>query len=132
VKVHRAMRAAKTAVAGACALTLAACGTLSEQTPASQTTTDVMAGRWVLTEPNAPTCGINFNGAAGVQQGALTPEGGCPERFFTSRAWELNQTTLTIKDDAGQPLAQFTFANGQFDGRSTAGTPATLTRQQTP
>jgi hypothetical protein len=60
------------------------------------------------------------------------PEGGCPERFFTSRAWELSQATLTIKDDAGQPLAQFTFVNGQFGGQSTSGTPAMLTRQQTP
>jgi hypothetical protein len=60
------MRAARIVVGGACALMLAACGTVSEQTSASQTTTDVMAGRWMLAEPNAPTCGIYFNGAPGV------------------------------------------------------------------
>ena len=37
---------------------------LGEQTPASQTSTDVMAGRWILAAPNAPTCGINFSGDA--------------------------------------------------------------------
>jgi len=122
------MRAARIAAGGAYALILAACGTVSDQTPGSQTTTEIIAGRWILAEPNAPTCGINFNGTPGVQYGTLTPEGGCPEKFFMSRAWELNQTTLTIKDDTGQPLAQFTFANEQFDGQSTSGTPATLTR----
>ena len=29
----------------------------------------------------------------------------------------LDQNTLTIIDDSGQPLAQLTFANGRFDGR---------------
>ena len=45
-----------------------------------------MAGRWILAAPNAPTCGINFSGAPGVQQGTLLPEGGCPEKFYLSRS----------------------------------------------
>jgi len=115
-----------------CALALAACGTIAEQTPQSQTTTDVMAGRWILAAPSAPTCGINFNGDPGVQQGTLVPEGGCPERFFLSRSWAINQNTLTIRDDNSQILAVLTFANGVFAGTSTGSTPVTLTRQVNP
>ena len=117
------------AVVALCALTLAACGSLGDQTPESQVTTDVMAGRWILAAPNAPSCGINFSGAPGAQQGKLTPEGGCPEKFYLSRSWALEQNTLAISDDAGEPLAQLTFANGRFDGASTAGTPVSLARQ---
>jgi Protease inhibitor Inh len=118
-------------IAGAalCALALAACGSLGDQTPESQVTTGVMAGRWILAAPNAPSCGINFSGAPGAQQGKLTPEGGCPEKFYLSRSWALEQNTLTIVDDAGEPLAQLTFANGRFDGQSASGTPLTLQRQ---
>jgi Protease inhibitor Inh len=114
------------------AMALAACSSINDQTVASQTTTDVMTGRWILTAPNAPSCGINFAGEPGVQQGTLVPEGGCPERFYLSRSWALNQATLVINDDHGQPLAQLTFANARFAGQSTAGTPVTLTRQETP
>jgi hypothetical protein len=117
------------AVVALCALTLAACGSLGDQTPESQVTTDVMAGRWILAAPNAPSCGINFSGAPGAQQGKLTPEGGCPEKFYLSRSWALEQNTLTIVDDAGESLAQLTFANGRFDGQSASGTPLTLQRQ---
>jgi len=129
---HRAMRAARIAAAGAYALGLVACATVNNQTPASQTTTDLMAGRWILAEPNAPSCGINFNGAPGVQQGTLAPEGGCPEKFYLSRAWALDGNTLIVRDDNGATLGQFTFANDGFAGASAAGTTATLTRQQTP
>ncbi len=126
------MRALGVAGVAVCALALVACGSLGTQMPESQTTTDVMAGRWILAEAHAPTCGVNFSGTPGVQQGTLVPEGGCPEQFYLSRSWALDQGTLTIKDDSGQPLAQFTFANGRFDGQSAAGTPVTLTRQDTP
>jgi len=126
------MRARRAASLVFGALTLAACGTVGEQTPQSQTTTDVMAGRWVLTEPNAPTCGIAFSGAPGVQQGALLPDGGCPEKFYLSRRWSLSQNALTISDDSGQPLAQLIFANGQFSGQSAAGTAVTLSRLNEP
>ena len=116
----------------ACAFSLVGCGTVADQTPASQMTTDVMAGRWILAAPNAPSCGINFNGAPGVQQGSLMPEGGCPERFFLSRSWTIEQNTLTIRDDAGQAMGQLTFANGRFGGTSVAGTPITLSREGNP
>jgi hypothetical protein len=123
------MRAAELAGVAIAALMLAACGSFGGHTPEPQATTDDMAGRWILAAPNAPTCGINFNGAPGAQQDTLLPEGGCPEKFYLSRTWALDQGTLTIKDDEGEPLAQLTFANGRFDGTSNAGTPLTLTRQ---
>ena len=126
------MRAARLAGVALAALMLAACGSFGNQKAEPQATTDVMGGRWILAEPNAPTCGINFNGAPGAQQGTLLPEGGCPEKFYLSRAWVLGQNTLTIIDDSDQPLAQLTFANGRFDGTSTAGTPLSLSRQEVP
>jgi len=126
------MRAKRIATIAMAAFSLAACGSLSKQTPASQTSTDIMAGRWILAAPNAPTCGINFTGDPGVQQGALVPEGGCPERFFLSRSWALDGNTLTIRDDRNQVLAQLTFANGAFTGTSIGGTPVTLTREANP
>jgi hypothetical protein len=111
---------------------LAACGTVADQTPASQTSTEIMAGRWVLDEPNAPSCGINFAGDAGVRQGSLTPDGGCPERFYLSRAWAFDGAVLTIKDENGDALGQFTFTNGRFEGQSANGTSASLSRQVNP
>jgi len=122
------------AVAGValCALMLAGCGSIADQTPQSQTTTDVMAGRWILAAPNAPTCGIDFDGDPGVRQGTLVPEGGCPERFFLSRSWALNQNTLTLREDNDQVLAVLDFANGTFAGTSTGGMPVTLSRQVNP
>ncbi len=122
------MRSRRIAAIAMGAVSLAACGSLNEQTPASQTSTDVMTGRWILAAPNAPTCGINFSGDPGVRQGALVPEGGCPERFYLSRSWALADKTLTIRDDREQVLAQLVFANGLFGGTSTGGTPVTLTR----
>jgi hypothetical protein len=109
-----------------CALALAACSSVGDQAAPPQTT-EIMNGRWMLSAPNAPSCGMNFGGALGVQEGTLVPEGGCPEKFYLSRSWTLDQNTLVIKDDSGQPLAQLNFANGRFDGKSTAGTPVTLT-----
>jgi hypothetical protein len=88
-----------------------------------------MAGRWILTAPNAPSCGMNFSGAPGAPQGTVVPEGGCPGKFYTSRQWMLEQGTLVINDDENQPLAHFTFAGGRFEGQATAGTAVTLARQ---
>jgi len=89
----------------------------------------VMNGRWILTAPNAPSCGMNFAGAAGGQEGTIEPEGGCPGNFFTSRHWTLAQGALTINDHENMPLAQLTFANGRFDGKATTGMAVTLSRQ---
>ncbi len=87
-----------------------------------------MPGRWILAAPNAPVCGLNFAGAPGKPDGTLAPEGGCPERFFTSRLWTLDQGTLTIKDDENNTMATLSFTGGRFEGKSAAGTPLILTR----
>lgn len=97
-------------------------------TPSPAATAD-MAGRWILVAPNAPTCGMNFGGASGAQQGSVRPEGGCPGNFFTSRRWRLDQGMLVIDDEENRPLAQFTYAGGRFEGQAAAGMAVTLTRQ---
>ncbi|MGH6665068.1 MAG: AprI/Inh family metalloprotease inhibitor [Pseudolabrys sp.] len=88
-----------------------------------------MTGRWILAASNAPTCGMNFAGSPGAQQGTVTPEGGCPGSFFTSTHWRLDQGMLVIDDEENQPLAQLTYAGGRFEGQATAGMAVTLTRQ---
>jgi hypothetical protein len=93
--------------------------------------TDNMAGRWMLAAPNAPVCGMNFSGVPGAQEGKVAPEGGCPEKFYLSRRWTLEQSALTIIDDENNPLATLTLAGGRFEGPSNAGTPVTLARQPT-
>lgn len=87
-----------------------------------------MVGRWMLAAPNAPACGLNFTAKPGATEGAVVPEGGCPERFFTSRRWTLQQSALTISDDEKNALGQFILGADGFEGKSNAGTPLTLTR----
>ncbi len=90
---------------------------------------DSMAGRWILTAPRAPSCGIEFGEAIGGREGKVSPEGGCPENFYMGRRWAFDQGKLMIKDEENTPLAQFSFAGARFEGQSTAGTPLTLVRQ---
>jgi len=87
-----------------------------------------MTGRWILSAPNAPSCGINFAGAPGAHKGTIAPEGGCPGKFFTSRHWTIGPSGLTINDHENNPLAQLTFTAGHFEGQAVAGTPVTLNR----
>jgi len=87
-----------------------------------------MAGRWMLSAPNAPACGMNFAGEPGKQEGTIAPEGGCPERFFTSRRWTLRQGALTINDHENNALAELNFSGGRFEGKSNTGAPVTLAR----
>ena len=68
----------------------------------------------------------------GAREGSVSPEGGCPEKFFMSRRWSFAQDKLTINDRENNPLAQLNSASGHFEGQSTAGTPVTLARQPTP
>ena len=97
---------------------------LGEMAPA----TADMAGRWILAAPNAPSCGVNMNGAPGAHQGNVVPEGGCPGNFYTSRHWSLDAGTLTIVDDENLPLASLTLAGGHFEGQATTSMPVTLSR----
>ena len=93
------------------AILLAGCsvGQLSLGGSASQSPNVEMACRWILAEPNAPTCGMNFDGAPGATNGTVTP-GGCPENFFTSRHWALEQTSLVITDEDNNAIAHLNFA----------------------
>jgi hypothetical protein len=86
----------------------------------------------MLSAPNAPVCGMNFAGAPGAREGRVAPEGGCPEKFFMSRRWSIEQDKLTIIDSENNPLAQLNLADGQFQGKSITGTPVTLTRPALP
>lgn len=114
----------------AVALMLGACANEQGPTPPTPLPQLDMAGRWMLSAPNAPSCGMNFEGVPGAPQGAIRPEGGCPGNFFMSRNWMFTQDTLTltIADSKNEPLAQLKPSGGQFVGQSTAGTPVTLTR----
>lgn len=85
-----------------------------------------MAGRWMLAAPDAPACGMNFRGDA--RAGTVSPEGGCPGKFFLSRSWSLEQDTLVINDEQNQPLGQLKLAGGRYEGQSTSGMPVTLAR----
>jgi hypothetical protein len=59
-----------------------------------------MAGRWMLSAPDKPACGMKLEGAPGEKQGAIEPEGGCPGKLFKTRHWQLAQGQLTIKERA--------------------------------
>ena len=104
--------------------------------PVGDTTTSAadsgMAGRWMLSAPNAPTCGMAFSGLAGAREGKVAPEGGCPGRFFMSRRWSLGDGSLTIIDEDNQPLATFSYADGTFEGKAVTGLPVTLARPTPP
>ena len=111
-------------------LTLAGCGggtSLTSDPPDKPSPTDVMDGRWILTAPNAPSCGMTFT-APSATSGSATPDGGCPERFYLSRRWQLADGTLTILDADNAPLGTFRVNGDRFDGKSDAGTPVTLSR----
>ena len=89
--------------------------------------TDVMDGRWILSAPNAPSCGMNFTAPAATS-GSATPDGGCPERFYLSRRWQLADGTLTIVDADDAALGTLSVVGDHFEGKSDAGTPITLSR----
>ena len=120
-------------IAAFIALALAGCaGTLGNQASSGAQSDMSMPGRWMLSAPNAPICGMNFNAAAGAQQGSVVAEGGCPEKFYLSRRWTLDGGALTINDEDNQPLARLNFTDGRYQGQTSAGTPITLARDVIP
>lgn len=122
------MRVRRSAAMVLIAMTLAGCAggaSLSDTPPAAEMT---MIGRWMLQAPNAPACGLNFTAKPGATEGNVAPEGGCPERFFTSRRWTLRQSALTISDDDNSALGELAFTGDRFEGKSMSGTPLTLSR----
>jgi hypothetical protein len=119
-------------IAGAVMMTLmlAACASEQGPTPPAPQPQKDMTGRWMLSAPNAPPCGMEFQGVPGQMQGTINPEGGCPGNFYTSKRWTFAQDTLTltIADQNDQLLAQLALGDGHFTGKSTAGLPVTLSR----
>lgn len=89
-----------------------------------------MAGRWLLSAPNAPACGMILG--AGADGGTIKPEGGCPGDFFTSRHWDMENGELVLRDHNSEPLAQLRFTDGHFEGKSIKGLQVTLSRATTP
>jgi hypothetical protein len=92
----------------------------------------VMPGRWMLSAPNAPMCGMNFSAAAGARNGKVSPEGGCPGNFFLSRSWALDGDTLIIKDESDNTLARLPNTGGRFEGQAVVGIAMTLARPPAP
>jgi len=113
-------------------LLLAGCAgeqlTVATSSPPPAGPPSTMSGRWFLVAPNAPPCGISFNGSSGAPEGRIAPEGGCPGRFFLSRRWALAGDALTISDEGGQPLGTLKFTDGKFDGEAVSGMKITLAR----
>ena len=113
-------------------LTLTGCAgeqfSLGSSAPAPAPVDDSMTGRWILSAPNAPSCGLEFGGAAGARAGSVAPDGGCPGNFYMSRRWAIEGGVLTITGQESQPLAQLKVVGTRFEGQSSAGTPVTLSR----
>jgi hypothetical protein len=124
------MIAVRAAIGVLVVLTLTACAgeqlSLGSSAPAPADSS--IPGRWILSVPNAPSCGLEFGGASGARTGKVAPDGGCPGSFYMSRHWAMDGNALTIADGESQPLAQLKFSGTHFEGQSTAGTPVTLTR----
>jgi len=113
-------------------LTLTGCAgeqfSLGSSETASAPIDTTIVGRWILTVQNAPSCGLEFNGAASARAGTVTPDGGCPGSFYMSRRWAMEGSALTITGDENQPLAQLKSAGTHFEGQSTAGAAVRLSR----
>ena len=110
-------------------LTLTGCAgerTSLEATPTQKDLT--IPGRWILSTANAPTCGLEFGGAASGRTGSISPDGGCPGKFYLSRRWSMDDGAITITDEQDQPLAYFRLVGDRYEGQTTSGTPMILSR----
>ncbi|HXZ46652.1 MAG TPA: AprI/Inh family metalloprotease inhibitor [Pseudolabrys sp.] len=113
-------------------LTLTGCAgeqfSLGSSAPAPAPIDATMVGRWILSAPNSPSCGLEFNGAPSARAGSVTPDGGCPGNFYMSRRWAMEGDALSITSEENQPVAQFKSAGTHFEGQSSAGTAVKLSR----
>jgi hypothetical protein len=110
-------------------LTLTGCAgeqAVLEQASAQKDLT--IPGRWILSAPNAPTCGLEFRGSPGSQTGSVSPDGGCPGNFYMSRRWSIDGGAITISDAEGQPLAHFRLVGDRYEGQSASSMPMILSR----
>jgi hypothetical protein len=86
-----------------------------------------IAGRWLLTSPGRGQCHMTFGAVSpSAGEGTIAPAAGCPGKFFTSRKWTFEQSSLVIRDHTGMPLAQLTRSGAGFDGMATSGEPVAL------
>jgi Protease inhibitor Inh len=126
------MSAVRAAIGVLAVLTLTACAgeqlSLGSSAPEAAPVDASMTGRWVLSAPDAPSCGLEFGGAPDARKGSVAPDGGCPGNFYTSRRWAIEGGTLTITGNENQLLAQFKVAGSRFEGQSAAGMPVALAR----
>lgn len=120
------MKKAGGAIAAGFLLSLTGCASqqLATSSVAGTSPAD-LAGRWMLSMPQAPACGLNLSGGL---QGRIVPEGGCPGHFFTSRRYSLDNGAMTIVDGDSVPLARLTAGDNGFSGRAETGEVITLTR----
>ena len=113
-------------------LTLAGCAgeqlSLGSSAPAPAPVDATLTGRWILSAPNAPSCGLEFRGRPDARSGNVSPDGGCPGNFYTSRHWAMESGALTISNNEKEALAQFKVDGGRFEGQSASGTPVALSR----
>lgn len=122
---HRLKKAGGIAAAGFL-LSLTGCASQQLSAPdAAGTSPGDLAGRWMLTAPGAPACGLNLSGGV---QGRIVPEGGCPAHFFTSRRYSLDGGTMTILNAENAPLARLTADEDGFTGRAETGEAVVLNR----
>ena len=126
------LAAVRTAIGVLVVLTLTACAgeqfSLGSSVPAPAPADSSIPGRWILSAPNAPSCGLEFGGAADARSGSVAPDGGCPGNFYMSRHWVIEGGVLTITGGENQALAQLKLAGNRFEGQSIAGVPVTLAR----
>ena len=54
----------------------------------------IMAGRWMLSAPNAPSCGLEFGGAPGRARAKSRRKAAVRADFFMSRRWALEGDAL--------------------------------------
>ncbi len=123
------------AAIAAAALLLSACTggdklSLGDASTGSAGPATEIAGRWLLSAPNAPACGMNFGGDRTKGEGGIAPEGGCPGQFFKSRRWVLEQDALVIKDHNGETLGRLNASGVGFEGTAADGKPIALNRPQ--
>ena len=101
---------------------------LGSSAPAPAPADASLTGRWILSAPNVPSCGLEFGGGPGARSGNVAPDGGCPGNFYMSRRWAMEGGALTITNGENEPLAQFKLTGGRFEGQSASGMPVALTR----
>ena len=88
--------AVRAAIGGLIALALQGCagGQVPSGSSAPQPTDNSLLGRWLLTMPNAPPCGLEFDGAPGRAAGKLRRMAGVRETSIRAGAGQWRAAPL--------------------------------------